>query len=196
MSSVISYKFIIVGASGVGKTAILKRLVEDSFTEESQSTIGVEFDSTMLTIDGRKVKLQIWDTAGQERFRSISKAYYRNAVGVILVFDLTERKTFEDLSSWLYDVHTLCDPNCVIQLIGNKSDLADNRVISLAEADAFAQRNHMHYLEASAKSGSCISEAFTRCATEIISKGLKASNGNVDKTPLMPDSKKEDVCNC
>ena len=86
--STISYKFIIIGSSGVGKTAVLKRLVEDTFTEESQSTIGVEFDSTILSIDEKKVKLQIWDTAGQERFRSISKAYYRNAVGVILVFDI------------------------------------------------------------------------------------------------------------
>lgn len=188
MSSVISYKFIIIGASGVGKTAILKRLVEDTFSEESQSTIGVEFDSTMLNIDGKKVKLQIWDTAGQERFRSISKAYYRNAVGVILVFDLTERKTFDDLSNWLNDIHTLCDPNCVIQLIGNKSDLEENRAISLAEADAFAQRNQMHYMETSAKSGASISEAFTRVASQIMSKGLKASNGSFDKTPLMPES--------
>ena len=188
MSSVLSYKFIIIGASGVGKTAILKRLVEDTFTEESQSTIGVEFDSTVLVIDGKKVKLQIWDTAGQERFRSISKAYYRNAVGVILVFDLTERKTFDELSNWLNDIHTLCDPNCVIQLIGNKSDLSDSRAVSLSEADAFAQRNQMHYLETSAKSGASISEAFTQCATQIMSKGLKASSGSFDKTPLIPDT--------
>ena len=86
--SVQSFKFILIGSSGVGKTAILKRLVEDSFNDESQSTIGVEFDSTIIDVDDQKVKLQIWDTAGQERFRSIAKAYYRNAVGVILVFDI------------------------------------------------------------------------------------------------------------
>jgi small GTP-binding protein len=85
-----SYKFIIVGSSGVGKTSILKRLVEDSFSEDSLATIGVEFESTVIMVDSQKVKLQIWDTAGQERFRSIAKAYYRNAVGVIVVYDLTD----------------------------------------------------------------------------------------------------------
>ena len=86
MTTSYSFKFIIIGSSGVGKTAILKRLVEDTFSADSQSTIGVEFDSTMIEVDNQQIKLQIWDTAGQERFRSIAKAYFRNAVGVILVF--------------------------------------------------------------------------------------------------------------
>ena len=187
MSAIISYKFIIIGASGVGKTAILKRLIDGTFTEESQSTIGVEFDSTMLTVENKKVKLQIWDTAGQERFRSISKAYYRNAVGVILVFDLTERKSFDDLSTWLNDVHTLCDPNAVIQLIGNKSDLDSSRTVSLAEAENFAKRNQMNYLETSAKSGSAIQEAFIQVTSTIMSKNIKTNTGPVDKSPLLPN---------
>ncbi|OHT08995.1 small GTP-binding protein [Tritrichomonas foetus] len=188
MSSIISYKFIIIGSSGVGKTAILKRLVEDTFTEESQSTIGVEFDSTMITVEDRRVKLQIWDTAGQERFRSIAKAYYRNAVGVILVFDITERKSFDDLSSWLNDVHTLCDPSAVIQLIGNKADLTDQRAVTLTEAEAFASHQHMQYLETSAKAGDNVREAFVRVAGNIVSKGLRPSNPPIDKSPLLPDS--------
>ena len=188
MSSIISYKFIIIGSSGVGKTAILKRLVEDTFSDESQSTIGVEFDSTMIMVEDRRVKLQIWDTAGQERFRSIAKAYYRNAVGVILVFDITERKTFDELSSWLNDVHTLCDPNAVIQLIGNKADLASQRAVTLTEAEAFASHQHMQYLETSAKGGDNVREAFVRVASDILSKGLKPSTPPIDKSPLLPDS--------
>jgi len=189
--SVLSYKFIIIGASGVGKTAILKRLIDDIFVEESQSTIGVEFDSTMLTVDNKKVKLQIWDTAGQERFRSISKAYYRNAIGVILVFDLTDRKSFDELSTWLNDVHTLCDANAVIQLIGNKCDLVDQRTVSLAEAESFAKRNQMHYLETSAKSGSYINDAFIQVATTIMSKNIKGGASPVDKSPLIPQKTTE-----
>ena len=190
----ISYKFIIIGSSGVGKTAVLKRLVEDTFTEESQSTIGVEFDSTILTIDEKKVKLQIWDTAGQERFRSLSKAYYRNAVGVILVFDITERKSFDDLPSWLNDVHALCDPNAVIQLIGNKCDLGSQRVVTLTEAEQFAEHHHMKYIETSAKAGQNIREAFIHVATTIMSKGLRTSNPPVDKSPINNGQKNEQKC--
>jgi small GTP-binding protein len=187
MTSIVSYKFIIIGSSGVGKTAILKRLVEDSFTDESQSTIGVEFDSTVMTVEDRKVKLQIWDTAGQERFRSIAKAYYRNAVGVILVFDITDRKSFDDLSSWLNDVHTLCDPNAVIQLIGNKTDLHGRRVVTLTEAENFASNHRMQYLETSAKVGENVRDAFQRVATSIMTRGLRPSNPPIDKSPLLSD---------
>lgn len=196
MASIISYKFIIIGSSGVGKTAILKRLVEDSFSDESQSTIGVEFDSTMIFVDDKKIKLQIWDTAGQERFRSIAKAYYRNAVGVILVFDITDRKSFDELSGWLNDVHQLCDPNAVIQLIGNKSDLVNQRVVTLTEAEQFSSHHHMQYLETSAKGGDNIREAFVRVASSILSKGLKPSNPPIDKSPLLPDSQPQQSKEC
>jgi small GTP-binding protein len=170
MSSAYSFKFIIIGSSGVGKTAILKRLVEDTFSLESQSTIGVEFDSTVIEVDGQQVKLQIWDTAGQERFRSIAKAYFRNAVGVILVFDIAERKTFDEVNMWLNDVHSLCDPTAVVILIGNKTDLAQERVVTLAEAEQFAQHHQLTYLETSAMNGTNVREAFVRVATQIYRK--------------------------
>jgi small GTP-binding protein len=189
MTVVVSYKFIIVGSSGVGKTAILKRLVEDSFSEDSQSTIGVEFDSTVLTIGERKVKLQIWDTAGQERFRSIAKAYYRNAIGVIVVYDLTDRKSFDELNTWLNDIHALCDANAVIQLIGNKADLQANRVVTIAEAEQFASHHHIQYLETSAKGGQNIREAFVTVAATIIGRSGKDSQSGISRNPLITDSK-------
>ena len=169
-STAYSFKFIIIGSSGVGKTAILKRLVEDTFSTDSQSTIGVEFDSTMIDVDGQQVKLQIWDTAGQERFRSIAKAYFRNAVGVILVFDITERKTFDDVNMWLNDVHSLCDPTAVVLLIGNKSDLSNHREVTLEEAEQFAQSHQIDYLETSAKDSSNVTKAFVKLTTQIIRK--------------------------
>jgi small GTP-binding protein len=185
MSQVVSYKFIIIGSSGVGKTCLLKRLIDGTFTEDNASTIGVEFDSLILNIDNRKVKLQIWDTAGQERFRSISKTYYRNAVGVILVFDLTDRKSFDSLTSWLNDIHALCDSNAVIQLIGNKSDLAARRVVTIVEAESFAKQHQMGYLEASAKVGENVKDAFVNVAAKIMNKGLKTIQQPANARPLI-----------
>ena len=162
MPGIVSFKYLILGSSGVGKTALLKRLVEDTFTEVSLATIGVEFDSAVGVVDNRKGKLQIWDTAGQERFRSIAKAYYRNAAGVIVVYDLTDRKSFDELNSWMTDIHALCDANSVVQLIGNKADMSHRRVVSVAEAEQFASRHHIKYLETSAKLGANVRECFVQ----------------------------------
>jgi small GTP-binding protein len=187
----VSFKFIIIGASGVGKTAVLKRLVEDTFTTDSQSTIGVEFDSTIIDIDGQQVKLQIWDTAGQERFRSIAKAYFRNAVGVLLLFDICERKTFDEISTWLNDVHALCDPTAVVILIGNKADLQNSRVVTLAEAEQFAEHHQLTYLETSALTGTNIREAFVKVATQIYRSrpGPKPTSGPAPVRPQEGSSK-------
>jgi small GTP-binding protein len=180
-------KFIILGSSGVGKTAILKRRVEDRFVDDPQSTIGVEFDSTIITIDDRKVRRQIWDTAGQGRFRAISKAYYRNALGVVLVFDITDRKSFDELSTWLTDIRSLCDPNSIVQLNGNKADLAAERNVTLSEAEEFASRQHMQYLETSAKAGENVRNAFLRVATSILTKGVRSSAPAIGRSPLLTD---------
>ena len=162
------FKFIVIGSSGVGKTAILTRLVDHTFTGESQSTIGVEFIATDIDVDGTPVKLQIWDTAGQERFRAIAKAYFRSAIGVILVFDLTDRKSFDDLTQWLNDVHAHCDPNAVVTLIGNKSDLEASRKISESEAKAFADLHQLNYLETSALGGDNVELAFQTTASTVL----------------------------
>jgi small GTP-binding protein len=183
-----TFKFIVIGSSGVGKTAILKRLVDDVFTTESQSTIGVEFLATTIDVEGQQVKLQIWDTAGQERFRSIAKAYFRSAIGVVLVFDLSDRKSFDDLNQWLADIHALCDPNAVVTLIGNKLDLADQRKVTSNEAEAFAQLHQLSYFETSALGGDNIQEAFHRTAAAILRRNLGGTTPDPLAIPARPQS--------
>ena len=101
------FKIIVIGATGVGKTSIVNRLINKNFEIETQSTIGVEFKTYFIDVEGEKIKLQIWDTAGQERFRSVSRGYFRNAVGALVVFDLTSRESFDKVSSWLEDLQKL-----------------------------------------------------------------------------------------
>jgi small GTP-binding protein len=173
-----SYKFIIIGCAGVGKTALLKRLIDDSFTESFEPTVGVEFDSTIITVDDRKVRLQIWDTAGTEKFRSITKAYYRTAAGVLVVFDLTDRKSFDQLPSWINDVRNLCDPTAAATLVGSKSDLAADRVVNVLEAETFAQHYHMPYIETSSKTGDNVRDAFVRT--------VAALQERIDSAPRTP----------
>ena len=161
---------VIIGSSGVGKTAILKRLFEDTFSTDDPPTIGVDYYYTMIDVDGQQVKFDIYDTAGQKRFRSIIPNYLRIAVGVILVFDLTDRETFDDITMWLNEAHNCCDPKAAMLLIGNKSDLSTNRVVTLEEAEQFAQSHQIDYLETSAKDSSNVTKAFVKLTTQIIRK--------------------------
>ena len=177
MASNLSFKIVVVGASGVGKSAIVQRLVEGTFREEGQSTVGVEFKSfSCQTQDGQNVKLQIWDTAGQERFRSVSKAYFRNAVGAVIVYDITSESSFEDLEIWLQDLLHLCNPNAYILLVGNKADLETKREVGIQQAKDFGDKHHLEYLETSALSGQNVQESFTRMAYGITSR---INNGEI-----------------
>jgi small GTP-binding protein len=177
-----TFKIVIVGSSGVGKTAILSRLINKMFKEESQTTVGVEFKSYPLQADGENVKLQIWDTAGQDRFRSVSKAYFRGAVGALLVFDITQRSSFDELSQWMSDLNSLCAPNAYILLVGNKSDLADERSVAETDARETARRYNLEYIETSAKRGDHIADAVVRLAGGIL-RSVKAAQKDGPKPP-------------
>jgi small GTP-binding protein len=168
--SVTTYKFILVGCSGVGKTAILTQLIDNDYSENTQSTVGVEFKSFHLTIDGEELRLQIWDTAGQERFRSVSKAYFRNAVGAALVFALDDLASFNNLDQWLSDLLQSATPNAAIILVGNKADLEAERQISSSQANEYATRHKLDYIETSAKEDTGIRDTFVRLAKRIAEK--------------------------
>ncbi|KAI4372316.1 hypothetical protein MLD38_010561 [Melastoma candidum] len=121
------FKIVLIGDSAVGKSNLLARFARDEFYPNSKSTIGVEFQTQKLDISGKEIKAQIWDTAGQERFRAVTSAYYRGAVGALLVYDISRRQTFESVGRWLNELHTHSDMNVVTILVGNKTDLKDAR---------------------------------------------------------------------
>ena len=164
------FKFIIVGNSGVGKSSSLLQFTDKRFTIEHDITIGVEFGSRILEIDDKIIKIQIWDTAGQEYFRSITRSYYRSSVGVILVYDITKRDTFNHLVSWLEEIKQSAPLNISIILVGNKSDLGYKRQVTFEEGKKFADDHGVQFLETSAKKGIHIDEAFITLARNIIQK--------------------------
>ncbi|XP_015670462.1 ras-related protein Rab-2B [Protobothrops mucrosquamatus] len=133
-------------------------------------TIGVEFGARMISIENKKIKLQIWDTAGQESFRSITRSYYRGTAGALLVYDITRRETFNHLYAWLEDARQHSSPHMVIMLIGNKSDMENRRVVQKEEGEAFAREHGMVFMETSAKTSANVEEAFLNTAKAIYRK--------------------------
>lgn len=180
-----SYKIVVVGASAVGKSSIVQRLVQGTFSEDGSTTCGADFYTYQCPIDSDYVKLQIWDTAGQERFRSISKSYFRNAVGAILVYDITSMSSFEQLTDWLNDLQSLCVPNTYILLVGNKADLESQRQVGAQQVKEFADRHKLETIETSAMNGKNVKEAFTRLSMEISAR-VKSQEITLNQTPARP----------
>ena len=163
-------KFIIIGDSGVGKSNILLRYTRDKFNEEFQSTIGVEFGVKNLQIEDKIYRVQIWDTAGQENFRSITRAYYKNSVCACVTYDVTSKKSFENIKSWIEDCKKQCPKTILLVLIGNKVDLENEREVSYEEGANFAKKFDMFFFETSAKTGRNIDEVFIKSTNEIAKK--------------------------
>ncbi|XP_009629777.1 ras-related protein Rab-2-B-like [Nicotiana tabacum] len=176
-------KFIIVGETGVGKTCLLNQFTEKRFNPVYDVTIGAEYGSKIITIDNKPIKLQIWDTAGQEKFRSVTKSYYRGAAGALLVYDVTKRHTFEQLSNWLEDVRQHGDPKLMtVTVVGNKCDVGENvRAVNAEEGEEFAKSNGCLFIEASAETAVNVEAAFEITAERIYGK---IENGDFeDRSP-------------
>lgn len=162
-------KLLLVGDSGVGKTCLLMSFTAKDFDADSRSTIGVDLKVKIVHVRGQKIKLTIWDTAGQERFRTLTSAYYRGAQGVILVYDVTRRDTFDNISEWLKEVDIFTTKDNVIKvLVGNKIDLETQRQVPRQEAINFARENNMLFFEASAKTEVGVQQAFLELVEKIL----------------------------
>mmetsp|Transcript_75132 Transcript_75132/g.87222 ORF Transcript_75132/g.87222 Transcript_75132/m.87222 type:complete len:216 (-) Transcript_75132:67-714(-) len=161
------FKIVLIGDSGVGKSNLMSRFTKNEFVLESKTTIGVEYATKSLITDNKIIKAQVWDTAGQERYRAITSAYYRGAVGALLVYDITKQSSFENVIKWLNELRDNAEPHIVVMLVGNKSDLKHQRAVKFEDAAAFAEKNGLAFCETSALNASNVETAFTRVITEI-----------------------------
>nr|KYP57063.1 Ras-related protein RGP1 [Cajanus cajan] len=196
------FKVVLIGDSAVGKTQLLARFSRNEFSLDSKATIGVEFQTKTLIIDNKTVKAQIWDTAGQERgrliviayikafvgrrilYRAVTSAYYRGAVGAMLVYDMTKRQSFDHMVRWLEELRGHADQNIVIMLIGNKCDLGSLRAVPMEDAEEFAQRENLFFMETSALESTNVETCFLTILTEIYrihaKKSLTANDDDSD----------------
>lgn len=177
------FKVVLIGDSGVGKSNLLSRFTRNEFCLESKSTIGVEFATRTLQVEGRTIKAQIWDTAGQERYRAITSAYYRGALGALLVYDVTKPTTFENVSRWLKELRDHADANIVIMLIGNKTDLKHLRAVATEDAQGFAEKEGLSFIETSALEAINVEKAFQTILAEIYRIISKKSLSSEEPAP-------------
>ncbi|KAM4819882.1 ras-related protein Rab-26 isoform 2-T2 [Thomomys bottae] len=164
----VAFKVMLVGDSGVGKTCLLVRFKDGAFLAGTFiSTVGIDFRNKVLDVDGMKVKLQIWDTAGQERFRSVTHAYYRDAHALLLLYDVTNKASFDNIQAWLTEIQEYAHRNVVLMLLGNKVDSAQERVVKREDGEKLAKEYGLPFMETSAKTGINVDLAFTAIAKEL-----------------------------
>ncbi|KAL8126001.1 ras-related protein RABC2a-like [Apium graveolens] len=166
----VSFKILLIGDSAVGKSSLLLTFISDSLLQDPSPTIGVDFKIKLLTVGGKKLKLTVWDTAGQERFRTLTSSYYRGAQGIILVYDVTKRETFTNLSDvWAKEVNLYStNQNCVKMLVGNKVDIESERAVSREEGISLANELGCLFLECSAKTRENVEQCFEELALKIM----------------------------
>lgn len=178
-------KLLMVGDSGVGKSCILLRFVDDKFNPSFITTIGIDFKIKTIEINGVKIKLQVWDTAGQERFRTITTAYYRGAMGIIIVYDVGDENSFDRVKKWYETVKQHAKDDAQLILVGNKCDDSESRTVSTQQGEALAQEIGIPFIEASAKTGTNVSDIFYKLAELVLEKcgddaGVAPAENSVD----------------
>ena len=182
-------KVVLLGESGVGKTCIISRYVNNTYDKKSETTNGASYASKVIDFEEyqKSLRFDIWDTAGQERFKNITASYYRGGNGILVVYDITDRESFNNLNSWLIEIEKSANKNVYKILIGNKCDLEEKRAVTYQEGKDFADSNGMKFIETSAKTCQQVNEAFETLTQEIIKL-----NANKDKV-LQEPKKKEKV---
>eukprot|EP00756_Hemistasia_phaeocysticola_P021270 Hpha_TRINITY_DN15765_c1_g1::TRINITY_DN15765_c1_g1_i1::g.39500::m.39500/K07874/RAB1A; Ras-related protein Rab-1A len=195
------FKLLLIGDSGVGKSCLLLRFADDTYTESYISTIGVDFKIRTIELDGKTIKLQIWDTAGQERFRTITSSYYRGAHGIIIVYDVTDMETFNNVKTWLSEIEKYATDSVNKLLVGNKCDLVVKKAVDYNTAKDFADTLGIPFLETSAKNATNVEQAFMTMSSEIKRRiqsnpdpGLQRRGVNVGQGEKVAQKKKGGCC--
>lgn len=186
------FKIILMGDGGVGKSSLMKRFCQNHFDINSRTTLGIEFMYKNIKIDNKTIKCQIWDTAGQERFRSVTSAYYRGAVGGLMVYDMTNKKSFENIQRWVNEMQNHSDPNLQVMLVGNKLDLRKYSSVSTNEGKDLAEKLNYSFMETSALDATnvekCVDQVVKNIYQEIISQSVK-SQGEMKRRGKFRDLK-------
>ncbi|KAH9400633.1 PREDICTED: ras-related protein Rab-10-like [Rhagoletis zephyria] len=192
------FKLLLIGDSGVGKTCILFRFSDDAFQTTFISTIGIDFKIKTIDLKGKRIKLQIWDTAGQERFHTITTSYYRGAMGIMLVYDITNSKSFDNIAKWLRNIDEHASEDVEKMILGNKCDMQDKRVVSKDRGETIAREHGIRFLETSAKANINIDRAFLDLAEAILNKQTagQMQQDKQDKVNISKPESKSTVSKC
>lgn len=186
-------KLLLIGDSGVGKSCLLLRFCDDSWTPSFITTIGIDFKIRTIDLDGKKIKLQIWDTAGQERFRTITTAYYRGAMGILLVYDVTDEKSFNNIRTWHANIEQHASAGVNKILIGNKCDWDEKRAVSLEQGRQLADELGVRFVETSAKANEGVEQAFFTLARDIKTRLIDSQPEATAAPSLAADRRGVDV---
>jgi len=190
-SRVCHFKLVLLGDSAVGKSCLVVRFVRDEFFEFQEPTIGAAFLTQTVGLEDATVKFEIWDTAGQERYRSLTPMYYRGAAAALIVYDVTNKDSFNGAKSWVKELQRRGDPNVVIALAGNKADLGNKRKVETEEAQQYAQENNIIHMETSAKTAQNVRELFEEIATRLPKTQAQPER---DAFPIVPPQKDKKGC--
>jgi len=177
------FKVVFLGEQSVGKTSLITRFMYDSFDTTYQATIGIDFLSKTMYLEDRTVRLQLWDTAGQERFRSLIPSYIRDSTVAVVVYDITNASSFQQVNKWIDDVRTERGHDVIIMLVGNKTDLADKRQVPIDEGEKKSQDLNVMFIETSAKAGYNVKQLFKRIAAAL--PGMDSGNEGKNNEDLI-----------
>ena len=182
------FKLMLIGNSSVGKTCILSRYSSDSFNPSYTFTVAIDFKIKTIRLNDKTIKLQVWDTAGQERFRSITTSYYRGIMGFLLVYDITDEKSFDCLGEWLHNINEKANEDAVCMIIGNKCDLEDQRLISTKQGQELAEYHKVSFMETSCKTNINVNRVFNEITYMILEKQLEKTCPPELTLPVFPSN--------
>ena len=190
----VKYKIMVLGESKVGKTSLIKRYTKDQFGGVYLTTVGMDFQDKIIEIEDKKVRLQVWDTAGQERFRNVTKSYFQSSQGLLVVYDITDKESFEKINFWVDNIKNNAPENAKLILVGNKCDLANERKVSYEEGENYAKKFNIKFFESSAKDGTNVKEFFFYLANEIYQDDKTKGKNNKNSLQLNANQKGKKKC--